>query len=433
MKKIKVFETFSGIGAQHSALSNLKSKGILDYEVVGTSEWDVYAVQSYAAIHCKDYEKMEDPSEQELHDFLKSETFSTDGKKPNENIYRYHDELHMKWYKAYKATKNVGSIVDSFKRVTDNIHLKGERIDLLTYSFPCQDLSSAGNFHGFNEGIKKHTRSGLLFEIEKLLDKMSKHQVTNKKLVKAEKDSKNLLPKYLLLENVVNLVQVKHKADFDKWLKKLEKLGYKTIWGIVNSHDFNMAQARRRVYALSIYDPNNKIKWDGNVRSDLSDVLVEQFNNEYKPKYKYGVKEVFDFENKETHESVWAQIKNTPSRIRMINSGKDLNEEGMVKVPTVTTKQDRLPNVGSLIFKNPRKDAKGVPYTNHRFITPMEAYLLMGFTKSQYVRAKKDMIRTTRMSFSKTESSAREKLYKQAGNSICVNVLEEIFYLANKY
>ncbi len=437
MKKIKVLETFSGIGAQHSALDNLKSKGLIDYEVIGTSDWDVYAVQAYASIHYPGYEKnIPDPTEEELAKFKFNQAFSIDGKKPFESINRYSDEVYNKWYKAYKATKNIGSVVDSYERVIDEVVLANKsKIDLLTYSFPCQDLSTAGNFHGFNEGIKKHTRSGLLYEIEKLLDNMS-NDFYNKKSNSITKDSndESLLPKFLLLENVVNLVQVQHREDFDRWLDKLSQLGYRTIWGIINSHDFGMVQARRRVFALSIYDPTGEVtNWETKVRSDLNDELLRMVSEGFNPTWMQSKEEVFDFNNNNEHESIWSQIKNTPSRLRMIEAGKDLNHPELVKAPTVTTKQDRLPNVGRLEFKNPRKDENGVPYTDYRFISPMEAYKMMGFNEEQYNRAKEDMLKSTALTGSRKESSARERLYKQAGNSIAVNALEVIFYYASKY
>ncbi len=144
-------------------------------------------------------------------------------------------------------------------------------------------------------------------------------------------------------------------------------------------------------------------------------------------------KDVFDFDNKDLDESIWAQIKNTPSRLRMIDTGKDLNHPELVKAPTVTTKQDRLPNVGRLEFKHKREDVNGVPYTDYRFISPKEAYALMGFNNKQYAKARKDMIRSTMMTGARSDTGAREKLYKQAGNSIAVNALEVIFNYANKY
>ena len=120
--------------------------------------------------------------------------------------------------------KNLGDIKE-IKELPD--------ADLWTYSFPCQDISVAGK----GAGIKEGTRSGLLFEVERLLK------------VAAEN---NTLPKYLLLENVKNLVSKKFKADFDAWLKVLEDLGYTNYWQILNAKDYGIPQNRERVFCVSI-------------------------------------------------------------------------------------------------------------------------------------------------------------------------------------
>ena len=105
--------------------------------------------------------------------------------------------------------------------------------DLWTYSFPCQDISVAGK----GAGIKEGTRSGLLFEVERLLRVASE---------------KGMLPKYLLLENVKNLVSKKFKADFDKWLDFLAELGYTNYWKVLNAKDYGIPQNRERVFCVSI-------------------------------------------------------------------------------------------------------------------------------------------------------------------------------------
>ena len=98
--------------------------------------------------------------------------------------------------------------------------------DLFTYSFPCQDLSVAGKQAGLGEG----TRSGLLYECEKIIEYCR--------------------PKYLLLENVKNLVGKKFKADFDKWLEYLEGLGYTNYWQVLNAKDYGVPQNREIVLLL---------------------------------------------------------------------------------------------------------------------------------------------------------------------------------------
>lgn len=105
--------------------------------------------------------------------------------------------------------------------------------DFWTYSFPCQDISVAG--HG--AGIKEGTRSGLLLEVERLLKKAAE---------------RGTLPKYLLLENVKNLVGKKFKGDFDSWLSFLSSLGYTNYWQVLNAKDYGIPQHRERVFCVSI-------------------------------------------------------------------------------------------------------------------------------------------------------------------------------------
>ena len=88
--------------------------------------------------------------------------------------------------------------------------------DLFTYSFPCQDISVAGKQASLEEN--SGTRSSLLWECKKIIE--------GKK------------PKYLLMENVKNLVSKKHKPYFDKWLEWLEEQGYSNTWKVLNAKDY---------------------------------------------------------------------------------------------------------------------------------------------------------------------------------------------------
>ena len=171
---ITINELFSGIGAQVAALKRLG----IGYKVIGISEIDRFAIQSYEAINGK--------------------------------------------------TRNYGDIS------------KAESLDyadLWTYSFPCTDISLAGKQAGLTDETGKQTRSGLLFEVERLLRK-------------SVEDGNQ--PKYLLLENVKNLVGKKFKPEFDKWLKTLDGLGYNNYWKVLNAKDYGVPQNRERVFVVSI-------------------------------------------------------------------------------------------------------------------------------------------------------------------------------------
>ena len=131
--------------------------------------------------------------------------------------------------------------------------------DLFTYSFPCQDLSVAGKQKGLGEG----TRSGLLYECEKVIE--------------------HCRPKYLLLENVKNLVGKKFKADFDKWLEYLEGLGYTNYWKVLNAKNYGVPQNRERVFVVSILGEYEPFEWPTPIPLDkcIADILEEQVDEKY--------------------------------------------------------------------------------------------------------------------------------------------------------
>lgn len=135
------------------------------------------------------------------------------------------DKYAIQSYEAiFGKTKNYGDICTAPRL---------DYADLWTYSFPCQDISVAGRGKGINE----NTRSGLLYQVQRLLE--------------VAKDD-GTLPKYLLLENVKNLVGKRFKSQFDDWLFYLEQLGYKTYWQVLNAKNYGIPQNRERVFAISI-------------------------------------------------------------------------------------------------------------------------------------------------------------------------------------
>lgn len=106
--------------------------------------------------------------------------------------------------------------------------------DLWTYGFPCQDISLAGHQAGI---VRGQTRSGLLYEVQRLLGMAALYDE---------------LPKYLILENVKNLVGKKFLSDFESWIAWLDALGYNTYWKVINAKDCGIPQNRERVFAVSI-------------------------------------------------------------------------------------------------------------------------------------------------------------------------------------
>ena len=192
-KKLRVFEAFAGIGAQASALSRLN----IDYEIVGISDWFIDALECYAAIHCAGLDVKIPSSKEEIRERLSQYTFSADSVREC-NINRLSEDQLRDLYRAHVQCKNYGSITE----------IKAEAMpqtDLLVYSFPCQDLSTGGLGKGMKKG--SGTRSGLLWEIERILKDL-------KKL--------NRLPEFLLLENVKTIQAATNIDDLQHWLSYLE-------------------------------------------------------------------------------------------------------------------------------------------------------------------------------------------------------------------
>ena len=133
--------------------------------------------------------------------------------------------------------------------------------DLFTYSFPCQDISLAGKGLGFERG--KSTRSGLLWECERI--------------IKAKK------PKYLLMENVKNLVSKKFMPGFQEWIDLLEEIGYKNYWEVLNSKHYGIPQNRERVFMVSILGEHEPYTFPKPVelKKKLKDVLEEKVEEKY--------------------------------------------------------------------------------------------------------------------------------------------------------
>src|SRR5574344_1183283 len=226
-QKITMIELFSGIGAQKEGTD---LTGVFDCKVVATADIEKDAMVSYAAIHdgltnemVKEYSDY--PSEEQMRKELMDKNIGFDFKKGTNPIARVSGEKLKKYYLAMIISKNLGDI----SKIAEL-----PLADFWTYSFPCQDISVAGKQAGIVQG---ETRSGLLYEVERLLTRAK------------ESDT---LPKYLLLENVKNLVGKQFKEKFDDWISRLDELGFNTYWSVVNAKDCGIAQNRERVFAVSI-------------------------------------------------------------------------------------------------------------------------------------------------------------------------------------
>lgn len=401
---IKVNELFAGIGAFRKALINQN----IPHEIVGISEIDKYAIKSYEAM--------------------------------------------------YGETRNYGDI-SKIERL--------DYADLWTYGFPCQDISLAGDMKGI---VKGETRSGLLHEVERLLEVAQEE---------------NTLPKFLIMENVKNLVSKKFIGDFQRWIERLSEFGYSTFWKVLVASDYGIPQRRERVFAVSVrkdkggYEFPTPIPLEKKFRDFLQDEVEEKYflrkeifeyferhSEECKEKglgFRFqpmargdceiaktittrdGTRGYENFIQEKTCNQVgrlvgdkWknreniSRVYDTDSLCPTVTAGGGGHHEIKIIVPEATKKGYAVAENGDSIdiaYINQNKRRARVDkerahtittspqigtLTEHgvRKLTPRECWRLMGFTDSDFDKAQ--------------EVCSDTQLYKQAGNSIVVQVLEGI-------
>lgn len=219
---VRLIELFSGIGAQAKAFERLG----VPFESYRSCEIDKYAVMSYNAVHGTNF-------------------VPTD-------ITKLHAE-------------DLG-IVDRDKFTY-----------LLTYSFPCQDLSLAGKRRGM--GRDSGTRSGLLWEVERLLKECGEN-----------------LPQLLLMENVEQVIAEKNKYDFDMWRGSLRNMGYTNKYQVLNAKDYGVPQNRSRCYMLS---------WLGEYDYEFPEPIV--LKRRLKDVLEDNVDEKYYLTDKQVESFVWRQ------------------------------------------------------------------------------------------------------------------------------
>ena len=206
-KKIRLIELFAGVGSQAMALRELGA----DFEHHRVVEFDKYAIASYNAIHGTNF--------------------------PTMDITKVHGE-------------DLG------------IEEKDKYCYIMTYSFPCQDLSVAGKQNGMTKG--SGTRSGLLWEVERLLN-----EVEN-------------LPQVLLMENVPQVHGKGNMEDFQKWIDFLDSKGYSNYWQDLNAKNYGVAQNRDRCFMVSILeDWNYKFPQPIPLTKTMKDYLEEDVDEKY--------------------------------------------------------------------------------------------------------------------------------------------------------
>ena len=203
---LNVLSLFSGIGAFEKALKNLG----IDHEILAYCEIDKYASKSYSIIH-------DIPESKNLHDVTKVDILDVE-----------------------------------------------ETVDLITYGFPCQDISVSGKQKGFFDEEGNRTRSGLFFEALRIID--------------------DYRPKFAIAENVKALTSKRFSEEFKIVLESLEEVGYNNYYAVLNSKDFGIPQNRERVFIISIRkDIDKGFTFPGPIPLELrlKDVLEENVDEKF--------------------------------------------------------------------------------------------------------------------------------------------------------
>lgn len=356
--KPKLFESFAGIGCQRMAFDRLG----IDYESVGISEIDKYAVISYASVHCglgEEIGKLQKEIKREILEKAKENGAKKKPKRLKKKVSKLSDK--EKYAIANRLSKNYGDItkINGYQLPT---------IDVFTYSFPCTDLSKAGKQKGLNA-----TRSGLVYEVLRILQEL--------------KDLHNL-PSVLIMENVVDLVQTKFIREFNEIQLELEGLGYSNYIETMNAKGFGVAQNRDRIFMVSIlgdyyYEFPKPIK----LEKRLKDYLESEVDEKYilsKDLLLHIKKTGVDHGNYVEYERYKGEFES------LCRIWKDLS-------PTLHTKCNEIKIFDGEVIRN---------------MMPIETWRLMGIDDECFHRAEK--------------VCSNSQLYKQAGNGIVVDVFAAI-------
>lgn len=311
-------------------------------------------------------------------------------------------------------SKNLGDIA---KIDIENL----QDFNLLTWGFPCQDISLTGKM----KGIQKGTQSGLYYEGYKIL--------------------KAKLPEYSIIENVKNLTSKRFRSQFEEILKDIEELGYNNYWKILNAKDYGIPQNRKRIFIISIRKDIDKKNFKFPLPQTLNLKLKDILEDIVDEKYYLTQKQIGDLVKKElpklensnnttneTSREPYILIReNTKKGYVKAHEGDSIN----YTYPNCRTKRGRVgkgisntlltaSNMATLIKVNESvynnslanlisTDGKSV--MRMRKLTPLEHWRLTGFDDMDFYK-----IRTIKISDTQA--------YKQAGNSIVVNVVEAILY-----
>lgn len=263
-KPIRLIEFFAGYGSQNLALKYLGA----NYESWKICEWATKSIQAYKDLHHS--QDNNDYSKELTFDEIKEKLFSL-GISADYNKPMTYDQIKRK---GESWCRNVYNNIIATNNLVNIQQVKGKDLNIidtdkydyvLTYSFPCQDLSLAGKGAGMEKG--SGTRSGMLWEVERILKECEK------------------LPHILLMENVTQIHSKKNKDNFNLWIKALNELGYASFWKDMNSKNYGVPQNRDRTFMISVLKSYNSGKYEFPQGFKLELTLADMLEDEVDEKY----------------------------------------------------------------------------------------------------------------------------------------------------
>lgn len=316
------------------------------------------------------------------------------------------DKYALKSYKAlFGDCPNLGDI-RNIESLPD--------CDILTYSFPCTSISKVGRREGMTEGSE--TASSLLWEVDRLVS------------------SETHKPEWLVMENVPEVISKLNIEDFNKWLSKLSQLGYSSRWGVLNAVDFGIPQNRQRVFMVShLNGPVPNLPIGNGVQSRLIDYLESDVPEKYylSERRLKGILESTEREKEKGNGFSFSicdqrgvsQTISTKEGCRKTSTFIMVRSDGDKYKPAYDGDGYSLQFNGrgarGLLQSQRSPTLQGAPTIGCidkgrvRKLTPRECWRLMGRTDEEFDKA--------------SSVVSDSQLYKQAGNSIVVPVLDAIF------
>lgn len=284
---------------------------------------------------------------------------------------------------------------------------KNIKCDLIMHGSPCQDFSIAGKQAGGDEG--SGTRSSLMYETLRIVEKLK--------------------PEYVVWENVKNLLSQKHRHNYFAYIEAMSKLGYKSYGRVLNAKDFGIPQNRERVYTVSMRERERGFEWPQSQQLErkLGDMLETDVDEKYFLTKTNGIV----FGEKRVHwdnsgKGYGSQQDRAVYEDGLAPTLSRCNEHGdKAQVCIIASRgrggtneqhleprSDDLTNTLTSVQKDNYVAIRTLQNYRVRKLTPKECWRLMGFDDEDFERASK--------------VNSNTQLYKQAGNSIVVNVLEAI-------